>query len=527
MSAFLRYIIVFCMSFLMTDALGFSSSNLPVISITTNNREIARNYRISANIGVIFNGQGQRNYSTDEYNHFYGNIEIRTRGNSTAGWPKKPYDFKIVDESGEDLHVPLLGMAAHEDWILLASYLDHTFIRTPLSKHMSGIMGRWASDSRMVEVFLNGEYQGIYILIEKIARSNRRLGVDRLLPDQVSEEEITGGYIYEISGNKGNFGETRHLRYPNFDRAAPEQISYIRQYDNGFRNAMRLQNYTEEYDKWIDVDSFVDELLVQEAMRNSDAYGWSSYFHKRRGEKLMAGPVWDFDQSAGNSSYPDNGVATGWLYSHPHTNNTPFFWKKLMEDPAFSYKVKKRWQELRKDEYSTDNLFHYIDSIASLLSEAQQREFEKWPVLGVYFWRETNGFQYRTTYKAEVDYLKSFLGQRWAWMDREIARIPDYDPDNPDSGSVLSAGITRVYPNPVNDHLNLTLESDFNTKATIYIYSLPGVQVCPPVTISIRKGTNNLSYNLSDLSEPGFYIYKVVLENTVLSYSGRFLKMKL
>ncbi len=93
---------------------------------------------------------------------------------------------------------------------------------------------------------------------------------------------------------------------------------------------MVSQNFKDEtsgYHAWIDVESFVAELMVQEAMRNSDAYGWSGYFHKDLGSKINAGPVWDFDQSAGNSSYPDNGVVEGWLFSHSGTSNTPFFWK--------------------------------------------------------------------------------------------------------------------------------------------------------------------------------------------------------
>jgi hypothetical protein len=509
------------------DAVATFTSNLPLLIITTeNNQQIVPNSRRNANIGIIYNGPGQRNHYTDLPDHFSGNVQIRVRGNSTAGWPKKPYDFKIVDDHGENLNVSLLGMPEHDDWILLASYLDHTFIRTPLAKHLSMMQGRWASKSRMVEVFLNGDYQGIYILIEKIKRSNRRLGVERLNPDQITYPEITGGYIYEVSGQKNNLGESRELIYPGFDQAAPEQIAYIRQYDDNFRNAMRRADYVDHYHEWIDVDSFVDELIVQEAMRNSDAYGWSSYFHKRREGKINAGPVWDFDQSAGNSSYPDDGVFTGWLYEHPHTNNTPFFWKKLMDDPVFKFKVKTRWESLREYVYSTENLFHFIDSIADLLSEPQSREFQKWPVLGVYFWRETRGYESRDTYRKEVDYLKNFLKNRWSWMDQELARVTH--PDSVTSSPPVSQdGHPIVFPNPAKDHVTFRITSESNAHGSVNIYHPSGSQVIHYSLVRLSRGENNITIPLAGVIVPGIYIYRIDIYKPVKrEFKGKFLKVE-
>lgn len=498
---------------------NFQSSNLPVLVINTNNQNVPRDSRIVANMGIIDNGSGERNYLTNPFNHFQGKIEIRVRGNSTASWPKKPYDFKTVDTNGDDLDVSLLGMAAHENWILLASYLDHTFIRTPLSKYMAMQTGRWASNSRMVEVVIDQKYQGIYILIEKISRSNRRLGVEKLEPHQNSYPEITGGYIFEISGQKNSFGETRDLVYPSIETVSPEQLAYITDYDNGFRNSMRASGWRREYGQWIDADSFVDELIVQEAMRNSDAYGWSSFFHKNREGKLKAGPVWDFDQSAGNSSYPDNGVVEGWLFSHPNTNNTPFFWPKLMSDPAFEEKVRKRWYYLRQSSFKTEILHNYIDSIASLLAEAQQREFTRWPVLGEDFWRETSGYRYRDTYQKEVDYLKDFLADRWHWMDQELYYLPT------DIVNLQQAQINqlKIYPNPVDKFINFEINSSTKLEAKLNIYSLSGELLISYNDFKLYEGMNKISLNLEQLNRNGFYIFNIETNGTIL-HVGRFIK---
>ena len=260
-------------------------------------------------------------------------------------------------------------------------------------------------------------------------------------------------------------------------------------------------------------------------MRNSDAYGWSAYFHKRREGKINAGPVWDFDQSAGNSSYPDNGVVTGWLYAHHLTNNTPFFWKLLMDDPVFKYKVKTRWESLREDVYNTENLMHFIDSIANLLSEPQTREFQKWPVLGVNFWRETHGYQSRNTYQKEVDYLKNFLKQRWSWMDQELARVSHPDSVNqPPAGGLNGSAI--VFPNPAKDHVTFTITSEYNTEAVFNIYLSSGSQVIQTSMVVINKGENNITVPLQGNLIPGIYLYSIILENPEKrKLKGKFVKV--
>lgn len=419
---------------------SFSSSNLPIIVINTASQQsIPDAPKIDAYMGIINNIQGETNHLSDEHNHFSGIIGIERRGNSTQGFPKKPYEIELRDSAMFNHNASLFGWPAENDFILRASYIDHTFLRNPLAMHMSREMGRWASRCKLVEVILNGEYIGIYILMEKIKRDPGRLDLADLYSNEIHEPGISGGYIYEISGFNNTMGESRHLRYPTLDSVAPEQMQYIQEYDNSFRDAMRSPDYmndTSGYSKWIDVGSFIDELLVQESMRNSDAYGWSGYFHKDKERKINAGPVWDFDQSAGNSSYPDNGVLENWMFSHPNTTNTPFFWPLLFEDPDFRYHVRYRWERLREGPFQTSVLLNYIDSLANLLSEPKQREFEKWPVLGANIWREASGYAERNTYQKEIDYLKSFLTSRWAWMDQELAKY-----ENPNTIEFTSSNL--------------------------------------------------------------------------------------
>ncbi len=494
---------------------AFTSSNLPILVIQTNNQNIPDSPKITANLGIIYNGEGKINKLSDPRNHYNGFIGIELRGNSSQSFPKKPYSFETRDETGDNLNVSLLGMPEENDWVLRASYLDHTFIRNILASHLSQQLGHWASRCRLVELVINGNYQGIYILMEKIKRDKSRLDIATLKPDEITFPNITGGYIFEITGFANDFGESRELKYPDIDDIAPEQLDYIRNYDNNFRRLMSSGSYTDEvsgYNVWIDDDSFVDELIVQEAMRNSDAYGWSAYFHKDKEEKLKAGPVWDFDQSAGNSSYPDNGVITGWLFSHSSTSNTPFFWTLLFDDPAFAWKVRTRWEEMREGPFQTENLMAYIDSVANLLSESQVREFAKWPVLGNFIWRETNGFEQRNTYRKEVDYLKSFLSQRWDWMDNELAKI-----ENPHTAaSYYSMGESdieiHIYPVPAKENVTFDITSKQPTNVIIQIYNLQGGLMLSSEKHYLQHGQNRFNMKLTDLTS-GIYIYKVGFEN--------------
>ena len=123
----------------------------------------------------------------------------------------------------------------------------------------------------------------------------------------------------------------------------PQQRAYIRDYDDDFRAVMDGNNYDDPvtgYSAWIDVDAFIDEIIVQEACKNSDAYGWSSYFYKDRLGKLCGGPAWDFDQALSNSTFNDGPNYREFIIeksewdSHLRDSHPPF-WRKLFEESKY------------------------------------------------------------------------------------------------------------------------------------------------------------------------------------------------
>ncbi|MDO9254693.1 MAG: CotH kinase family protein [Bacteroidales bacterium] len=503
-----------------------TNSNLPIIVINTlNNAIIVDDPKVDAHMGIINNVSGI-NKITDAYNDFNGSIGIEFRGNSTQNYPKKPYILETRDASGNNLDVSLLGMPADNDWILLASYLDRTLIRDALAHYISESTGEWSSHSRYCELLVNGNYMGVYLLIEKIKRTKNRLNISKLTIQDNSGEELTGGYIYEVTGfssGPGDFDLHRVIHYPKEDEVTSEQLNFIKNYDNDFRNVMASATFNDGvngYEKYINVNSFVDELITQEAMRNSDAYGWSAYFHKDRSNKLEAGPVWDFDQSSGNSTYKDGASTSGWIFVQDD-GYIPTFWAKLWSDPRFKYRVKLMWQELRTSKLSTSNINRYIDSCAVLLNQAQERNFSQWPILGVFLWRETIGYQNRNTYEKEVSYLKTYMTNRMAWMDTELNKVAvvPLSTDDEFAGNSL----VKLYPNPATDYLVIDTGDENIVIEKIQIYSNTGLLVQKAGFTA--DGSGLVKINLNSGLGNGLYHLKLVT-NANKWYNGNFVIVK-
>lgn len=168
------------------------SSNLPLILINTNGQSIPDDPKISAGFKIIDNGNGNRNYSTDTVFAYQGNIGIELRGSSSGSAPKKSYGFETWDTLNLPMDTSLLGMAVESDWCLLANYYDKTLMHNVLSYKLANETGHFAPHTRYCEVFLNGQYQGNYVLCEKIKRDKNRVDISKLEADDTAGNNLTG-----------------------------------------------------------------------------------------------------------------------------------------------------------------------------------------------------------------------------------------------------------------------------------------------------------------------------------------------
>ena len=135
------------------------------------------------------------------------------------------------------------------------------------------------------------------------------------------------------------------------------------------------------------------------------------------GGKLTIGPFWDYNLAFGNADYCSGGITSGWEVNGGCGDNNPFWFERLLDDTIYQNRLKCRWEYLRDRSFHEDSIFNFIDSIALYLSDSQQRNFQKWDILGTYVWPN---FYIGNSYQDELIFIKTWLSARLAWIDNNI-----------------------------------------------------------------------------------------------------------
>ena len=500
------------------------TSNLPLIVIDTRGQDIWDDPKIVAGMKVIDNGPGNTNNQFQGGTDYEGNIGIETRGQSSTMFPKKSYLIELRTETGADTSAILLGMPAEEDWVLYAPYSDKTMLRNSMTFHLGGKMGGWQPRNRFCEVYLNGEYNGVYVLMENIKRDSNRVDISKLKPDEIGGDDLTGGYIIKVDktadiGNDEYFTVTPSVHYhnsdnyrftcvyPDFDEIVPEQRNYIKKYLTDAENSLNAESFSDPYAgfrKYFDVESFIEFQIIQELTNNVDGYRFSTFFYKdkdSKGGKLHAGPLWDFDLCYGNEDYTDFNLQTDiWLYpKYPDEfGGRMHWWARLMEDFSYRSAFISRWKELRVGFFRTDSIMAYLDNTINYLGEAVDRNFERWPILGQYVWPN---YYIGETYKDEVDYLKTWVTDRVNWIDANIMFAEGVS-ENPSKQGIL------VFPNPVRDKVNLYFYLTYSGEIKVEIIDLMGRKVIYNEFLPDNEGYQYISFDINDLAS-GYYVLQI------------------
>ncbi|MDP4629849.1 MAG: CotH kinase family protein [Flavobacteriales bacterium] len=476
-----------------TPPFEFVSSTLPIVVVNTYGVEIPDEPKIDAEMGIIFNGDGQLNHVNDSLNEFFGLIAIEKRGSSSNSFPAKSYGLETRGPDSVNYNVSIFNWPADNDWILYAPYTDKAMIRNMLTYHLGNEMGRWTPRTKLCELILNGEYMGVYVFMERIKQNPGRVNINELLPADTLNNELTGGYILKVDKTTAggiiawdspypaqapsNATIGIQLHDPELIELHPTQLNYIQNYFTDWEDALVSSDFTDPvlgYRKFIDVPSFIDFFLVNEVSKNVDGYRISSFFYKERfseGNKLVAGPLWDFNIAWGNSNYCQGGETYGWEINFNEVcggGNNPSWWNRLLEDSLYANEVHCRWNELRTTLLDTTYLYNYIDSLAQILEVPATRHYQRWPILGNYVW--PNNFV-GDTYQEEVDYLKLWIGERIAWMDANMFGTCDTTVHVSDLNNVPF----NIYPNPTNDILYI--ETPFEKNFEIKVYTTQGTLV--------------------------------------------------
>ena len=517
----------------------FISSNIPIVKLTTLNAPINDNVKVPVLMQIIDNGPGNINFANETNYAYEGQILTEWQGFTGPSYPKKNYDFDLINNSGAKIDTVLMGLPSENDFVFKAEYLDHSLLKNTITYEFARRMNQYAPRTKPCEIILDGEYIGYYTLTETIKRDQNRVDIANLSLNDTAGIDLTGGYIIEmnINGDPGawysNYDpinvatagspvEFKHVD-PKAAEILPVQANYIHAFVDSFETALNASTFMDPiigYRNYIDVSTFIDFLIVNEFSVNYDSYGRSTFMYKEKntdGGKLKIGPPWDYDRAL---DYGNMGASAGWVWQicHPYWP-FPFWWSKMYSDSRYQNELACRWKTLRQDELKTENFIFFIDSMATLLQGPAERNFT--------IWNDLAGQSYST----QINSLKTFLTTRLDWIDNELAPFSNYEinfmlPEDTSScvslnyDASITNGSSLSYnwqPGPDSSDIFITNSGTFFLQATDEFgcqkKDTMNVQIFQPSdTIIIANALSSFQLNGFTYSESGNY--QQYLQNT-------------
>ena len=436
-------------------------SELPVVYINTEGGQAITSKEKYIDAELII--QGNETYNSKTTKLYNGATEIRGRGNSTWGQPKKPYRLKL------DKKTDLLGMGKSKHWVLLANYLDESLQRNALAYNLSGSMGMEQMSTVFVDVVLNGDFVGNYQLCENIRVDPTRVdifdwetfaedsagviadaeGLDKDTTGDLEEymaenmgwitsgtvtfngttytiadypdieiPDITGGYLLELDEYYDEVSKFRTesnqpimFKNPEFVGTNKDMIGYVQNYVQAFEDAVQADSYTAEYEgetlhysELFDMDALVDYWLINEIFFNEELNKKSTYVYKDIDGLMKMGPIWDMDWSSGGEgqTYHTENWATRYYSANAQANS---WYKFLIQDPWFFINAQQRYWEIRNAEVK--DMLAELDRNEELLASSAAGNGKRWG--------------YKSDYSEYVNKLRTWLNSHLSWMDTQMA----------------------------------------------------------------------------------------------------------
>lgn len=393
---------------------------------------------------------------------------IRTRGNSSRDWPKKPVNIKL----SEDLSV--LGMKAHDRWCLVASQFDKSMMRNAFTYRLANEVQEYFTDAagnenplgkglvwnphgETVEVVMNGIHVGVYYLCEHIKINKNRLKlshkkVEKVLETKADAKVADCGFLFEMSSDEDNIIRTTRRHVPiafkdadNITTSLTDEImAYINDFDENLyqgaayidrNNTSKAREYYDKAYEKIDINSMIDWWIINELAMNDEMQWPKSAFAYKDGDgKFFAGPVWDFDYQTYvniekyNSSsiikqmenyyqwepvpykFTDLGGYSALMYQRTSSASiSPYGWYPwLFKDPYFVERVKVRWNSLYSSVFQNQSAI-----IAQMGKEREKAADSNWKIWNIEYTHAGNcGDEYDFTYPEAIENFKNIFEKR-------------------------------------------------------------------------------------------------------------------
>lgn len=379
-------------------------TGLPIITINTENGTdiTSKDKYLNATIKIVEDITTKASGDV-----FESSVRIKGRGNSTWNRPKKPYKLKF------DEKVSLFGEPKDKEWVLLANYMDYTGIRNELAMFMGeNSTLSYNCRTHYAELILNGEYMGTYQVGEQQKISKDRVNVtDEGFLIEIDSKPGTDDVTFKI----GTIGQPLNIKDPEVE-VGSDHYNYIVNFMTEVESALYGENWLDVdngWQKYMDMDSFVDWYLINEISKNNDAVFFTScYMHHAPGGKLYMGPLWDYDLAFGNT-YMNSSYNPEGFYIKDNTS----WYVRLFEDPAFVARVKERYDVF----YTNKDLFlREINDCARYLELSAIENNNKWETL---YTSHLYAYSVMGSYYNEVNYLKNWLSERMDWLKTAFAAL--------------------------------------------------------------------------------------------------------
>ncbi len=437
------------------DAMSYSGT-LPVmfintegaVPITSKEEYVYADYYVD-NMGI----EGIENVGSQDAPQL---MEIRGRGNYTwSDFDKKPYRIKL------DQKTPLLGMKRNKHFALLAHPDDKLgFLRNTVGFELSRRLGlAWTPAQQPVEVVLNGDYLGLYMLTEIIRVEPDRVNITEQANYETNRFLITGGWLVEID----NYLEEEQIRtvegngnsiwstYKSPELLSDEQRTYLTGLINTANAAIYVSDKTNNsWEKYIDPDTLACFYLTQELLDDTESFHGSCYWHKENGDstKIMFGPVWDF----GNAFHR---TPNRFIYDQPAFTQT---WiGEIAKFPHFQEIVLKHWNRYVRIHHKS--MDEFIDDFIGKIYYAAMSDAARWPQYG------------NPDILNDRDTFKSYFHSKYSWLASQWGEPSDVPGDVNLDGSVNAADVTLLYDillggMPLDDELSILADVNHDGSVT-------------------------------------------------------------
>ena len=440
-------------------------------------------FELDEGLGTISDMNGDETHETSCYGKmlFDGKsnyISIKGRGNSTWKFPKKPYNIKVytADDFDKKKEVALVPGVTTNKWSVIANYLDNSQMRNKIALDLAQQLGI-GLEARFVDIWMNGEYLGNYILTPKYdylaPKEGYALESDQFLEPEGGDPQFHLPDTWEIGKITGDEGYYNRITVKDIGSKAEKAGVNLSTIEEHFLKAWAaVRDYgSEDYQNYFDIDSWARMFLMYEVSKTYDCYAGSLHMHRdglADSDKLIAGPAWDYDASFGRTlhkflvgvSEPIQLNAEGWYNDSIGllAADAPVsILQELGKHASFMRHVAKVYNE---NKAAFEDIAANVDRQREVVRDSALMNNERWGThsIGLYYLvapatmhalgtgKYALNYQVTVNWDAYVNNLREYAGKRVMWLSDHL-----YEADAPvgtitntlaDGASVLDVVLT-------------------------------------------------------------------------------------